>query len=567
MKHIYLILSLCCVVGISAQVNQNANWMLAEQGGLNFMASPPTTLTSNISAMGAAFSSASVSDQQGNLLFYTDGFTVWDESGSVMPNGTDLKGQGGDFNQNIVIVPNPDNIDKYYIVYISVGDGATGTLNGLLYSEVDTALGIVNAATRDTPLNDDNGDPIDAFNPINYGKITSARHSNGMDYWLIAEVGPRIFTYLVDDSGIHFSNQYASPLPVAMYTVGAGAIGSSNGPMKISPDNSHILIGYSVVDDTGPDATLSRLYVGLFDDSTGDVGTWIRVNTPTTYLELEGAEFSPNSQIVHRTYGNQIASSEVTFDGTNWSEGTFTPGPPDAPEVQVMQRAMNGKIYFDDTDFGVQNADFIAVIDNPDGPLYGISYNAVDYNSMISTYNSHLPQWVHWQTCWRTLTTNALITASRDRERVHWIRSTDIFDGASVIGRYHAGDFVELNPGFETQNNAGFVAYIHECDGNYTYKQPVVQPQIKEMKNPVATVLKSALLVYPNPSSSQITISSETEILSEIEMFSVDVKLVLKKLFNSYSQNVDVSGFGKGIYLIKAKTASGKTLTSKFIKN
>ena len=115
---------------------QNANWYFGNQAGIDFNdgTSSPTTLSN--SAMNAIGTSASVSDVFGDLLFYTDGLTVWNRDHNIMTNGTGLNGSTT-VSQSVMIVPNPDNGDEYYI-FTNQGF-ETGT-NGLSYSVIDMTL-------------------------------------------------------------------------------------------------------------------------------------------------------------------------------------------------------------------------------------------------------------------------------------------------------------------------------------------------------------------------------------------------------------------------------------------
>ena len=87
---------------------QNANWYYGDQSGIDFNdgTSSPTSLTN--SAMNAIGTSASVSDVFGDLLFYTDGLTVWNRDHNIMTNGTGLYGSTT-VSQSVMIVPNPDS--------------------------------------------------------------------------------------------------------------------------------------------------------------------------------------------------------------------------------------------------------------------------------------------------------------------------------------------------------------------------------------------------------------------------------------------------------------------------
>src|SRR4051812_347427 len=69
--------------------NENKKWYFGNQAGLDFMPSSPTALTNG--AMNTLEGCASVADANtGNLLFYTDGSTIWDQTHSIMANGSGL---------------------------------------------------------------------------------------------------------------------------------------------------------------------------------------------------------------------------------------------------------------------------------------------------------------------------------------------------------------------------------------------------------------------------------------------------------------------------------------------
>jgi hypothetical protein len=76
---------------ISHAQNQNNFWVYGYQAGINFNTTPPSFQGGF--AIQASEGAASVADPvTGELLFYTDGVTVWDASNNPMPNGTGLLG-------------------------------------------------------------------------------------------------------------------------------------------------------------------------------------------------------------------------------------------------------------------------------------------------------------------------------------------------------------------------------------------------------------------------------------------------------------------------------------------
>lgn len=58
---------------------------------------------------------ATISDSEGNLLFYTDGIYVYNRNHQLMPNGIVLKGNPSS-TQSGIIVPYPNRSDLYYIL-------------------------------------------------------------------------------------------------------------------------------------------------------------------------------------------------------------------------------------------------------------------------------------------------------------------------------------------------------------------------------------------------------------------------------------------------------------------
>src|ERR1044071_4604372 len=86
--------------------NQAAQWYFGQNAGLNFLTSPPSVLTNG--SMAVVEGCASVSDAAGNLLFYTDGMTIWNKNHIIMGNGTGLFGAGTPV-QSSLILPLPGN--------------------------------------------------------------------------------------------------------------------------------------------------------------------------------------------------------------------------------------------------------------------------------------------------------------------------------------------------------------------------------------------------------------------------------------------------------------------------
>ena len=80
--------------------------------------------------------SVATDKQTGNLLFYTNGISVWDKNHQIMPNGHNLSG-GISCTQNGLICYYPGQPNKYYIFSNKADDPILGNVH---YSIVDLAL-------------------------------------------------------------------------------------------------------------------------------------------------------------------------------------------------------------------------------------------------------------------------------------------------------------------------------------------------------------------------------------------------------------------------------------------
>ncbi|MEI7727553.1 MAG: hypothetical protein WCK09_20765, partial [Bacteroidota bacterium] len=90
-------------------------WYFGYFAGINFNTTPPSTLPA--SAMNTIHASVSVADSLGNLLFYSQGLSVYNRNHQIMPNGNGLL---GDQNvQGVFSVKKPGENNLYYLFTIN----------------------------------------------------------------------------------------------------------------------------------------------------------------------------------------------------------------------------------------------------------------------------------------------------------------------------------------------------------------------------------------------------------------------------------------------------------------
>ena len=77
----------------------------------------PTAISGG--ALNTKEGSTSISDKDGNLLFYTNGEEVYDKNNDIMSGGTGLHGDESS-TQSAIIVPKPNDPNIYYIFTVEL---------------------------------------------------------------------------------------------------------------------------------------------------------------------------------------------------------------------------------------------------------------------------------------------------------------------------------------------------------------------------------------------------------------------------------------------------------------
>lgn len=222
-----------------------AIWYFGEMAGLDFNSGTPVAITS--SAMNAFEGTASIADEQGQLLFYFNGSTVWNRQHQPMGNGIGLLGHESS-SQACMIVPKPGKKNIYYIFTTD----NNGRSNGLRYSTIDLsrAAGLGEVTEKNIALHTPTTE-----------KLTATRHANGRDIWVLShDYGSSNFrAHLVTEAGVSTSAVVSNVgLVHPSESGGVSAIGC----MKVSPDGKKLAITHWPT---------NSVQLFAFDASTGEV--------------------------------------------------------------------------------------------------------------------------------------------------------------------------------------------------------------------------------------------------------------------------------------------------------
>lgn len=321
----------------------------------------PSPLSTSISTREGCFS---LSDANGNLLFYSDGTTVRNKDNAIMPNGSGLKGNNSS-TQSGIIFPYPNGAGKY--VAVTLGASVALSSPMMTYSVIDMSLasGLGDVVTTQKNLPFLNG------SPGTYSEsVTSINIPGSSDYWVIAP-GKGNPTYL---NAWRFTSTGLSTTPVITAFPAGSVTDQPYGYLKISPNGKNFIwvVGnYSAAD--------SRLVYGDFNIDTGIFSNIKTTNVPG---DPYGIEFSPDQKLVYLSVRGSIwiykadelfsMSSISTVTKKNYGNGDL-PG-----ASAAMQLGPDQRLYL----IYSENTSQMVIIDDP---------NNIDSPKLYKTRTGFVP--------------------------------------------------------------------------------------------------------------------------------------------------------------------------------
>ncbi len=276
---------------------QAANWYFGENAGLQFDLDNSRVNVVDDGQLNTREGCASISDDRGNLLFYTDGVTIWNKNHFPMANGTGLHGDSSS-TQSGIIVPNPDDPDIFYV--FTVDNFIDRTNYGLNYSVVDMSLntGLGDVTTKNVNLLQNCSEKITAV----------IRDCLDGSIWVLSFASPdgtvpiydTFHAFEVSGTGVNH-NSVKSP-----FTTG---ITDARGYLKLSPDGTRVASAN----------VTNGMYVYDFEATTGRVSNQrtITLNGADNAIFPYGIEFSPDSDLLYINASNDFVDPENPLNANN----------------------------------------------------------------------------------------------------------------------------------------------------------------------------------------------------------------------------------------------------------
>ena len=343
-------------ISLNTLAQKEANiWYFGQHAGLDFNGSSPKLI--NSPRLNQLEGCATISDKSGNLLFYTDGITVWNKMHQIMPNGTGLLGDNSS-TQSALIVPIPNNGSLFYIFTVPTWEPVYEH-EGLRYSLVNMALngGLGVIVEKNILLVSGTTEKLAAVKHCNNTDVwimTTIRHTNSFYAINVTEKG--ICTYPVVSKAGQMQRQF-------------------QGHLKFSPDGTK-LVTVMPMQDTE---------IFNFDRNSGKVTYWKAIpgtiSSGSAFGEsYYGASFSPDGTKLYLSSGwfpaidasceklvqYDLNVADITTSRTIiYDNSGANPGSCLSWGVGALQLGPDGKIYVTSWTSESNAFDYLHVIANP----------------------------------------------------------------------------------------------------------------------------------------------------------------------------------------------------------
>ena len=317
-------------------------WVFGNKAGLDFTDeipsddnSPPFPITS---AINAANGVTAISDLNGELIFYSDGKTLYDENGDI--KAIDL---GGDTNaiQPVLTIPVPEN-DHLYFIFTNDAANGPGRLTYSIYNFAGDSLSFKNTQLLGNTT----------------GRMAAAKGEKG--FWLMThDYGTNAFrAFSIDNDGIdkpiitNIGETHDSPE-------------KTQGVMKFSNDGEVLAVAFHNGENN---------FVELFDfdTETGKLNNnvLIKVDDNVALNQAYGIGFSPqNKKLYVSTSGTSGAIYEFEID-------------------TILSMPGIDKVITSSKDTIAQGKDFGAIQIGPDGQMY-VAVNKSNFLDRITVNESN----------------------------------------------------------------------------------------------------------------------------------------------------------------------------------
>jgi len=345
--------------GLFGQPNKRTNhWLFSYNVYLDFSSGYPVERTGCAVDSIAWGSTSSISDTNGNLLFYADGWEVYNKNHQQMAEtATPYDGNG---TQSALSLPKPGSDSLFYVFTANMGDYVYNQpLN--VYHTIDMSLNNGLGGLIDTDTLPGAWDAAE--------QLSASYFDDKSGYWILMRKyqEDKFAAYRVTNQGVD-PNPVLSEAPHRYHTNS-----NDQGFLKVAYNKKYLVFLYTVWD-----ATSSEIDICRFNNQTGEIEFLYsfalnEIFLGTTYYRTYNGDFSPDSRYLYVggylpfynlahifQFDMKFVEDEAAFIASMIKIG-------EAPAIN-LQLAPDGKIYCFSSKLLGPADDIVSVINKPGKP-------------------------------------------------------------------------------------------------------------------------------------------------------------------------------------------------------
>lgn len=510
----------------------------------------------------------SISDENGNLQFYSSGCKIVNFENEVIENGDDLSPgffqsiecenniYGYDSYQNMLILPRPGKLGRYiyfhHTIEPNIADGK------VLYSEIDM-------------MSNNGKGKVILKNQILRGPVqkewalTAVKHGNGRDWWIIVpQEKVNIYNlYLLTPDTI------AGPFAQDWENSEASQYEKFGLNVVISPD------GMKFARMTNSDVSVPKIYLYEFDRCSGTFSMPRTIHMPDSTEFSPWIAISPNSKLLYlqsgqtKLYQYDLSASDISasvklvglYDGFETPQGF-------SGEFNAMALAPNNKIYMCCTS-GIY---YYHTIHKPDRLGTACDFRQHDLE-LPTVSNNLMPNFPNFRlgpldgSACDTLGIDNLPVAHfrwevEDTLSPQQIEFTDLsyYEPATWLWDFGDGSASQDTSPVHLYAAPGiYQVCLTVCNAN-ACDTTCKEVEVKTVNTISAHGESGGFTLWPNPASDILHIKCEAPLTGEAVISDFSGRSVLEAPFRAETKTLDIpiAHLENGIYVISFSDASGK---------
>lgn len=315
-----------------------------------------------VSLFEMAGSNTSMSDNEGKLLFYSNGCYVVNAEGQVMENGDTINpgyiqdiwcpGGGSPLTQGAISLPAPGSDSLYYVFNMDFEWPYAQDTNFFGFAPQRLYYHVINMSQAGGLGKVVQKNQVAVQDTLGRAHLQAVRHANGVDWWVITPKSHSncYFLTLIDAQGVH--------PPVLECEGKVWSDYDSSGQAVFTPDGKKYIRfnwynGINIFD---------------FDTGTGELSNPTLIEFPNDTFYFGGAAVSPNSRFLYALAIRKLYQFDLEAPNIEASKilvGEWDgAADPDPTVFYLAALAPDNQIYIS----GISSHEYLHVIHKPDNP-------------------------------------------------------------------------------------------------------------------------------------------------------------------------------------------------------